>query len=259
MAEQGSLLGSAQASSSAGAQRWWMLPPRAKACSWRPCPGFRDGTGRTGDQEPFSDVEVRPPAIPAWAGRWSSAAADSGEARNCVLTAQHWWSARDGCHCWVPPAPPSVETRGLGRMANLGRLFCSPGSLARQVTVPLVCRSSSFPSCETTVQALHPAPGRDSPLFLLFLSPKLRRGSMWAGSVVPPSAKPTGGWRDNSRFLPSPSLPRAVAGGGSSIVRWQSTAGKGGTEVPSLCPPWTGKEGGIISDRKNLPSSFTSH
>lgn len=182
---------------------------------------------------------------------------------------RQWGSRELGPHCpalvvgqgrlsLLGVTSPSTSG-GQGRVPNLGWLFCSLGSLARQVTVPPVCRSSPFPSRETMVQALHPAPGRDLPLFLLFLPPKLGGGSMWAGSTVPPSAKPTGGWRDNSRFLPSPSLPRAVTGGGSSIARWQSTSGEGGTEVPSLCPPWTGKEGGTISDRKNLPSSFSSH
>lgn len=114
--------------------------------------------------------------------------------------------------------------------------------------LPGVTRQRGHSPTDTLVLAL-PQPNiqttaEDSPPFLLFLPPELGGGSTWAGSTIPPSAKPTGGQRDNSRFLPSPSLPRVVTGRGLSIAEWQSAAGQEGTEASSLRLLRTRKEGG---------------
>lgn len=56
----------------------------------------------------------------------------------------------------------------------------------------------------------------DSPPFLLFLPPKLGAGSVWAGSTVPPSAKPTR--HGEVTAGPCHRLPSRVVAGGWSIA-----------------------------------------
>lgn len=64
-------------------------------------------------------------------GEVSPAVADiEKEAGSRVLAARRWWSAGDGHHCWMPPAPTPGPGGGSGRAANPGRPLCSPGSLA---------------------------------------------------------------------------------------------------------------------------------
>ncbi|XP_074912052.1 uncharacterized protein LOC142044006 [Buteo buteo] len=263
----GSLPGSAHASSSAGApqekaRRWWMLPsPRHYPSSETPSRLRRRNRARRG---------AGALSLKSKSGQWPSLRGLGG----CQPTLRREQGAvsslpgaAGGHRCWVPPVPPPAGTGGSGRAANPGPAallagqFSSPPEATRQrghsptdapvLVLPQPPENGASPTSEPWQ--------RTRPRFCCFFPRKLGGGSTWARSTVPPSAKPTGGRRDDGGLLPSPSLPGAVVGGGSSIAGRQSTAGEEGTEVPSLCPPCTGKEGGTISDRNNLPSSFTSH